>query len=82
MADNFDSFSNEALKNVESIRSSMLSIKDSAGTFNRALRGAGERTADYRREFNKISDSAEKFAKAQEDAKNSSLVVLNISTLK
>ena len=72
MADNFDSFSNEALKNVESIRSSMLSIKDSAGTFNRALRGAGERTADYRREFNKISDSAEKFAKAQEDAKNSS----------
>lgn len=72
MADDFNSFSDEASKNVESIRSSMLSIKDSADVFNRALKKAGERTADYKTEFNKISISAGEFAKAQKDAKNSS----------
>lgn len=72
MADNFDSFSNESLKNVESIRSSMLSIKDSAGKFSRALGEAGERTTDYRTEFAKILNSSRQFNILQESAKNSS----------
>ena len=72
MADDFNSFSNESLKNIESIRSSMLSIKDSAGRFSKALKDAGERTADYQNEFNNINISARRFAEFQEKAKNSS----------
>jgi hypothetical protein len=77
MADDFNSFSNESLKNVESIRSSMLSIKDSAGAFSKALGEAGERTADYRKEFNNILDSSRKFASLQNDAKNNSKGIEN-----
>ena len=50
----------------------MLSIKDSTGTFSKALKDAGERTADYRTEFNRILKSSREFNEVQEKAKNSS----------
>lgn len=55
----------------------MLSIKDSAGAFSKALGEAGERTADYRKEFNNILDSSRKFASLQNDAKNNSKGIEN-----
>jgi hypothetical protein len=72
MAENFNSFSDESAKNIESIRSSMLSIQDSARVFDKALKDAGERTADYRKEFKRILDSSSTFSETQEKAKNSS----------
>jgi hypothetical protein len=72
MAENFNSFSDESAKNIESIRSSMLSIQDSARVFDKALKNAGNRTADYRKEFNRILISSRAFNETQEKAKTSS----------
>ena len=72
MAEDFNSFSDESAKNIESIKSSMLSIQDSARLFDKALRDAGNRTADYRKEFNRILDSSRTFNEVQEKAKTNS----------
>jgi hypothetical protein len=72
MAEDFNSFSDESAKNIESIKSSMLSIQDSARLFDKALRDAGNRTADYRKEFNRILDSSREFNEVQEKAKTNS----------
>ena len=72
MAEDFNSFSDESAKNIESIKSSMLSIQDSARLFDKALRDAGNRTADYRKEFNSILKSSRTFNETQEKAKTSS----------
>jgi hypothetical protein len=72
MAEDFNSFSDESAKNIESIRSSMLSIQDSARLFDKALRDAGNRTADYRKEFNSILKSSRDFNDVQKIAKTNS----------
>jgi hypothetical protein len=71
MADEFKGIGNEALRNVEALKSAMKDIASSTSKTNKALQDQEFLIADYASSFNKITSSANKFAELQDKAKRS-----------
>jgi len=72
MADDNLNIDDQNIKRAESIKDSMLEIKDAARAANTALREQGEMLADYGGAFSGISRSASKVAEIQKKAAVSS----------
>jgi hypothetical protein len=67
-----EGFSDDLLRNVQSVQDSMLDISSSTARFSRELRNAGELQTDIAGAYRGIRESANKVAEIQERAKKSS----------
>jgi len=71
MADEFKGISNETLRNIELLKSSMRDIASSTSKANKSLQNQSLLVADYASNFSKINQSASKFAELQDKATKS-----------
>jgi hypothetical protein len=71
MADEFSSISNDTLRNIESLRSSMKDISSSTTKTSKALKDQDSFLAAFESNFSKINSSASKFAEIQDKARKS-----------
>ena len=72
MAEEFKGLGNEALKNVQGVRDTMREVDLAVRDLNKQLRQSGQQAATVSTEFRELSNSADKFAKLQEQASKSS----------
>lgn len=71
MADEFKGLNKETLRNVESIKSSMLDISKATASANQNLSSTGAYLAAYQSSYRAINASADKFSQIQLDASKS-----------
>jgi hypothetical protein len=72
MAEEFKGLGNEALRNVQGVRDTMREVDLAVRDLNKQLRQSGQDAATVSTEFRDLSNSADKFAKLQEQASKSS----------
>ena len=72
MAEEFKGLGNEALRNVQGVRDTMREVDLAVRDLNKQLRQSGQQAATVSTEFRDLSNSADKFAKLQEQASKSS----------
>ena len=71
MAEEFKGLNKETLKNVESIKSSMLDIAKATANANKSLQDAGGYLTSYQSSYSAINSSASKFSQIQLEASKS-----------
>lgn len=71
MADEFKGISNETLRNIEALKSSMKEISSATNKTNKALQEQGLLIADHASSYSRVTQSANKFAELQDKAKKS-----------
>ncbi len=72
MAEEFKGLGNEALRNVQGVRDTMREVDLAVRDLNKQLSQSGQQAATVSTEFRELSNSADKFAKLQEQASKSS----------
>jgi hypothetical protein len=71
MADEFKGIGNESLRNVESLKGSMIEISQAAASAQKSLGKLGTGISGYKDQFKEITASANKFAQLQNEAQKS-----------